>query len=64
VLEADGIVGWRLHQSFWDRRRGLAQLTATTAAGGEAVLVPDVPLGEAVAVAAAATPRAVAGFLA
>lgn len=64
ALETDGIVGWRVHQSFWDRRRGLAQLTATTAAGREQVLVPDVPLGEAVALAAAATPRAVEGFLA
>ncbi|SFB78493.1 putative membrane protein [Nocardioides terrae] len=63
ALEADGIVGWRLRQSFWDRRLGLAQLTAATAAGGEQVLVADVPLGEAVAVAAAATPRMVEGFL-
>jgi len=63
ALESDGIVGWRLRQSFWDRRLGLAQLTAATAAGDEQVLVPDVPLGEAVAVAAAATPRMVVGFL-
>lgn len=64
ALEIDGIVGWRVHQSFWDRRRGLAQLVATTAAGKEQVMVPDVPVGEAVAVAAAATPRMVEGFLA
>lgn len=64
ALESDGIVGWRVHQSFWDRRRGLAQLTATTAAGHEQVLVPDVPVGEAVSVAAAATPRLLEGFLA
>ncbi|GAA1971281.1 PH domain-containing protein [Nocardioides panacihumi] len=64
VLETDGIVGWRVHQSWWDRRRGLAQLVATTAAGHEQVLVPDVPVGEAVAVATAATPRMLAEFLA
>jgi putative membrane protein len=64
ALEIDGIVGWRLHQSFWDRRRGLAQLTATTAAGQEQVAVPDVPVREAVAVAAAATPRMLERFLA
>lgn len=64
ALEIDGIVGWRVHQSFWDRRRGLAQLVATTAAGNERVVVPDVPLGEAVAVAASATPRMIEGFLA
>ncbi|GAB7005149.1 PH domain-containing protein [Nocardioides sp. AN3] len=64
ALETEGIVGWRLHQSFWDRRRGLAQLTATTAAGHEQVLVPDVPIGEAVALAAAATPRMLEDFLA
>jgi putative membrane protein len=57
ALETDGIVGWRVHQSFWDRRAGLAQLVATTAAGNEKVTVPDIPLGEAVALAAAATPR-------
>lgn len=64
ALETEGIVGWRVHQSFWDRRRGLAQLVATTAAGREQVLVPDVLVGEAVAVTAAATPRLVEGFLA
>ena len=63
ALEADGIVGWRVHQSFWDRRAGLAQLVATTAAGNEQVLVPDVPLGEAVAVAATGTPHMLAPFL-
>jgi putative membrane protein len=63
ALEVDGIVGWRVHRSLWDRRIGLAQLVATTAAGHEQVVVRDVPLGEAVAVAAAATPRMLAGFL-
>ena len=63
ALESDAVVGWRIEQSFWDRRRGLAQLVATTAAGGEHVTIPDLPLEEAVAVAAAATPRVMADFL-
>ena len=37
--------------------------TATTAAGAERVLIPDVPLDEAVAVVAGATPGMVAEFL-
>lgn len=64
ALETDAIVGWRVRQTFWDRRLGLATLTATTAAGPEQVQVADVPLGEAVAVATRATPRTVADFLA
>ncbi len=64
VLEIDGIVGWNVRQGFFDRRLGLAQLTATTAAGTEAVLVRDVPLGEAIVVAQAATPRFVDAFVA
>lgn len=64
ALEADAIVGWRVRQTFWDRRLGLATLTATTAAGPEHLDVPDLPLEEAVALAARATPRTVAPFLA
>lgn len=63
ALESDGIVGWRIHQGVWDRLRGLSQLTATTAAGPEAVLIPDVPLVEAVRVAAEATPAFLAEFV-
>lgn len=64
ALETDAIVGWRVRQTFWDRRLGLATLTATTAAGPEHVDVADLPLEEAVAVAARATPRTVGEFLA
>jgi putative membrane protein len=63
ALEIDGIVGWRLHQSFWDRRLGLAQLTATTAAGREYVAIGDIGVDAAVAVVAAATPRMIRDFL-
>jgi putative membrane protein len=64
VLERDGVIGWVVQQTFFQRRRGLATLVATTAAGGERVVVTDVPLPQAVAVAAAVTPEPVAPFLA
>ncbi|TQL69797.1 putative membrane protein [Nocardioides albertanoniae] len=64
ALQTDGIIGWRVKQTIFDRRIGLAQLTAMTAAGHEYVAVPDVPLETAVALAAAATPRTVSGFVA
>lgn len=64
ALETDGIIGWRIHRSFWDRRIGLAQLVATTAAGPEQVTIANVPFEEAVAVAVAATPAMLADFTA
>ena len=33
LLRADGIIGWRFRQYSFQRRAGLATLTATTAAG-------------------------------
>ncbi|HSP60886.1 MAG TPA: PH domain-containing protein [Ornithinimicrobium sp.] len=56
VLERAGVIGWVVHQSFFQRRLGLCHLTATTAAGSEQVVVPDVPLGAAVDLARRATP--------
>ena len=64
VLERDGIIGWVIRQSFFQRRLGLATLVATTAAGSEQVVVTDVPHATAVEVAATATPTAVAALLA
>lgn len=63
ALQTEGIIGWRVRQSFFDRRLGLAQVTAMTAAGKEHVDIPDVPLETAVALAAAATPRTVSDFV-
>ncbi|MGH3350720.1 MAG: PH domain-containing protein [Nocardioides sp.] len=63
ALQTDGIIGWRVKQTFFDRRIGLAQVIAMTAAGHEYVAVPDVPLETAVALATAATPRTVSGFV-
>ncbi len=56
VLERDGIIGWVVRQSWIQRRVGLATLVATTAAGPESVVVVDLPLAQAIALADAATP--------
>lgn len=56
VLETDGIIGWVLTESWFQRRLGLADLVATTAAGAEKVVVHDVPRDRAIALADTATP--------
>ncbi len=63
ALERAGVIGWVLRQSYFQRRRGLATLVATTAAGGERVEVADLPLERAVALASATTPGVVGQFL-
>lgn len=63
VLETDGIIGWVVSQSWWQRRIGLADLVATTAAGNERVLVRDVRLDVGVALADAATPGLLTDFV-
>ena len=63
VLETDGIIGWVVSQSWWQRRIGLADLTATTAAGAERVLVRDVGLDVAIALADRATPGLLTDFV-
>lgn len=62
ALERAGIIGWVIQQSFFQRRRGLATLVATTAAGPEHVEVVDLPLEMAVALADAATPDLLTQF--
>jgi putative membrane protein len=63
ILSAEGIIGWRIHQSWFQRCQGLVTLTATTAAGRQHYDVRDVPVAEALAVAAAATPDLVGPLL-
>ena len=63
VLACDGIIGWNLRRSFFQRRVGLATLTATTAAGTQRYAVPDVPDGEALRLADAALPGLLTPFL-
>lgn len=62
VLERAGVIGWVVHQSFFQRRLGLADLTATTAAGSERMVVPNVPLALAVELAESATPGMLEDF--
>ena len=63
VLEIDGVIGWVLRQSWFQRRVGLATLLATTAAGPEVVAVRDVPVETGLALARACTPELVDPFL-
>ena len=64
ALHTDGVIGWNLTQTWFQRRAGLATLVATTAAGGQSLEVLDVPAGQAVALADAATPGLLTPFLA
>jgi putative membrane protein len=63
ALRTDGIIGWNLRQSFFQRRAGLATLTATTAAGEQHYPVADLPAGTAVRLADEALPGLLTPFL-
>jgi putative membrane protein len=63
VLARDGIIGWNLEQTFFQRRAGLATLTATTAAGKQRYRIPDVNMPEALDVAVRAMPGLFDEFL-
>jgi len=64
VLECDGIIGWNVRQTFFQRRAGLATLTATTAAGRQGYAVPDLPLSMAVTLGNRALPGLLGDLLA
>ncbi|WP_194826534.1 PH domain-containing protein [Nocardia sp. XZ_19_231] len=55
-LEAPGIIGWTVRQSFWQRRAGLATVVAATAAGKKSYLVVDIPIDQAADLIEAVTP--------
>jgi putative membrane protein len=63
LLECEGIIGWNLTQTFFQRRAGLATLMATTAAGRQRYAVTDVPLPMAVSLADRALPGLLGDFL-
>jgi putative membrane protein len=63
ALQRDGIIGWNLRQTWFQRRAGLATLVATTSAGRQAYSALDVPEGDAVALARAVTPDLLEPFL-
>jgi len=47
VLATDGIIGWTIRRSLFQRQAGLATLIATTAAGRHSYSIPDLPFDEA-----------------
>jgi putative membrane protein len=63
VVSAEGIIGWNVERSFFQRRAGLATLTATTAAGQQHYDVQDVELGDALRVAEELVPGLAGPFL-
>jgi putative membrane protein len=64
ALERDGIIGWHLRRSFFQRRSGLVTVTATTAAGRQRYELPDVRLDESAGLVDRATPDLLTPFLA
>ncbi|WP_236796670.1 PH domain-containing protein [Amycolatopsis sp. GM8] len=63
MLSSDGVIGWVVHRSFFQRRAGLVSLTATTAAGRQHYTCADLPAAEAVALAHDAVPGLLDPFL-
>jgi putative membrane protein len=63
ALETSAIIGWNFRSSWFQRRAGLATLSATTAGGSQSVTALDVPEPDAVALASSAPPGLVAQFL-
>ena len=64
LLECEGIIGWNLSETLFQRRAGLATLTATTAAGRQRYAVTDVPLPMALSLGNRALPGLLGEFLA
>ncbi|MFI8291115.1 PH domain-containing protein [Streptomyces sp. NPDC085614] len=63
ALQRDGVIGWTMRQTYFQRRAGLLTLTATTAAGDGAYAVIDADESEGLAFAAEAVPGVLAPFL-
>jgi putative membrane protein len=63
ALQRDGIIGWRLDRTFFQRRAGLMSVTATTAGGASAYTVPDVPESTGIRLADEALPALLTPFL-
>jgi putative membrane protein len=63
ALRRDGIIGWRVRRSFFQRRVGLVTLTATTSAGRGAYDVLDIAEADGLALAENAVPGMLAPFL-
>jgi putative membrane protein len=57
-LEADGIIGWTVRQSFFQRRAGVATVIAATPAGAGHYEIVDVPESDAWSLIESVTPGA------
>lgn len=63
ALQREGVIGWNLEQSWFQRRAGLVHLVATTAAGTQAYVARDIPEADAVRLAEETLPGLVRPFL-
>jgi putative membrane protein len=63
VLDREGVIGWKVEQSFFQRRARVATLVATTAAGRQHYDLVDVPVERAYAVLAEVSPELLAEFV-
>ncbi|HEU5007917.1 MAG TPA: PH domain-containing protein [Jatrophihabitantaceae bacterium] len=63
ALAADGVIGWNLRSTFFQRRLGLTTLVATTAAGRQKYAIADLSATDAVRFADACVPGLLEPFL-
>jgi putative membrane protein len=63
ALRGEGVIGWRMRASFFQRRAGLMTLVATTAAGKGSYHVLDTSTEETLTFADAVVPDLVAQFI-
>ncbi|HEY4017564.1 MAG TPA: PH domain-containing protein [Pseudonocardiaceae bacterium] len=63
ALQRTGIIGWRVHESFFQRRTGLITLAATTSAGPGVFHVLDLAKSDGLAFVEEATPGILTPFL-
>ncbi|HEX5407788.1 MAG TPA: PH domain-containing protein [Pseudonocardiaceae bacterium] len=63
ALQRDGVIGWKLRRSFFQRRAGLVTLTATIAAGRGAYHVLDITESDGIRLAEETVPGLLAPFL-
>lgn len=62
ILDRDGVIGWKVEQSFFQRRAGVATLVATTAAGAQRYDLLDVTPDRAYGVIGDVSPDLLAQF--
>ncbi|WP_298183248.1 PH domain-containing protein [Saccharomonospora sp.] len=63
ALQRSGVIGWTVRQSFFQRRRGLLTVTATTAAGSQAYSAYDLGEDEGLVFTEEAVPGLLTPFL-